>query len=124
MLVETGNRERSSILDYSPLDSRITTLLTGLLSILGLLFLTDIITTQIILRMGGMELNPFMAIVVANPVLHLGIKAAVLLVVFTISIMAEKRIRGSGLFFYGILIPFYICVVLNNMLVIVPHILK
>ena len=39
-------------------------------SILAFLFLLDILTTQVILRMGGVELNPVMAGVVASPILH------------------------------------------------------
>lgn len=93
-----------------------------LLFILGALFLLDIITTQIILRMGGVELNPVMAGIVSNPALHLIIKAVMLLVIFAVSLIAEQRVKGSGIFFYGVLILLYSVVVFNNLLFILPRI--
>ena len=92
------------------------------LIVLGVLFLLDIITTQVILQMGGLELNPMMAGIVANPALHLGIKALSLLAIFVITLAAEQRVRGSGTVFYGILILLYLIVVLNNLIVILPQI--
>jgi hypothetical protein len=96
--------------------------IVAFLLILGILFLLDIATTQIILHMGGIELNPFMAGIVANPALHLCIKAAILLVIFPVSLIAEKRVKGSGALFYGVLITLYIVVLINNLAVIVPQI--
>lgn len=108
--------------EYRPLDHKTVRRIAGLLLVLGTLFLLDIATTQIILRMGGMELNPFMAGIVANPVLHITIKAAILLLVFSVSLIAEQRVKGSGAFFYCVLILLYIAVVLNNLSFIVPRI--
>ena len=105
-----------------PLDPDTVRRSVELLAILGTLFLLDISTTQIILRMGGVELNPLMAGIVANPVLHLGIKAAILLVIFTVSLIAEQRVKGSSAVFYCVLITLYIFVVLNNLFVILPQI--
>ena len=120
---ETGHKARGAFLEYSPLDERTVLHKVELLFLLATLFLLDIMTTQIILRMGGAELNPLMAGVVANPVLHLGIKAIILLLVFLVSLIAEKRVKGSCVFFYGVLILLYSAVVLHNMLFIVPKFL-
>jgi hypothetical protein len=92
------------------------------LLVLGTLFLLDIMTTQIILRHGGIELNPIMAGIVLNPVLHVGIKATILLLVFPVSLFAEQRVKGSSLFLYLVLIALYAGVVINNILIIVPGI--
>jgi hypothetical protein len=94
-----------------------------LLLVLGSLFLLDIATTQVILLMGGVELNPLMEGIVANPVVHLLLKAGILLVIFIVSLIAEQRVRGSGSFFYCVLITLYFFVVLNNLFVLLPRIL-
>ncbi len=107
---------------HRPIEYETLRRIVELLLILGTLFLLDIITTQITLRMGGVELNPFMAGIVANPVLHMGIKAAILLVIFPVSLIAERRVRGSGAVFYCVLILLYILVVANNLSFILPRI--
>jgi len=115
---------RQSFIDHLPLDDEVARRFFELVLILGSLFLLDIVTTEVILVLGGVELNPFMIAVVAHPVLHLAIKAAILLAIFSISLVAEKQVRGSGLFFYCTLITMYIFVVVNNMFVIVPRVLS
>jgi hypothetical protein len=105
-----------------PLDNRTILLIVKLLLILGALFLLDILTTQIILLRGGIELNPIMMGVVANPALHLVIKTAVLLIIFSVSLIAEQRVKGSSAVFYGVLILLYSAVVLNNLVFILPRI--
>jgi hypothetical protein len=117
----TGYPAGGTFTEYPPLDDRTVFRMIELLSILGTLFLLDIVTTQVILRMGGAELNPFMAGVVAYPALHLGIKAAILLLIFSVSLIAEKRVEGSGFIFYGFLILLYGVVVLHNLLFFVPR---
>jgi len=94
-----------------------------LVLILGSLFLLDIVTTEIILLMGGVELNPFMVAVVAHPTIHLALKAAILAVIVIVALVAERQVRGSGVFFYCMLITMYIFVVVNNMFVILPQVL-
>nr|WP_320160200.1 DUF5658 family protein [uncultured Methanoregula sp.] len=106
---------------YRPLDHGMIRRSVELLLVLGILFLLDIATTQIILRMGGVELNPLMTGIVANPALHLVLKAAILLVIFLVSLVAEQRVKGSGFVFYCILIVFYSAVVINNLFVILPQ---
>jgi len=92
--------------------------------ILAGLFLLDILTTHIILLMGGVELNPFMAAVVSDPILHMAIKGAILLMIVPVSIVAERQVRDSGVFFYCLLITMYIFVVVNNIFVLLPKILS
>ena len=91
--------------------------------ILGTLFLLDILTTQAILLWGGIELNPFMVSVVANPLVHAGVKAAILLGIVIVSLVAENKVRGSGVLFYCTLITMYIFVIVNNVFVILPKVL-
>jgi len=112
-----------AFLDLPPLDDETSRRMVNLVLILGMLFLFDIITTHIILRMGGVELNPLMAGIVANPAMHLGIKAAILLVVFPVSVIAEQQVKGSSAFVYCTLIPLYIFIVVNNLFVILPQII-
>jgi len=117
-----GHNVQCAYLEYCPLEDGTFRRIVELLLILGTLFLLDIVTTQIILRMGGVELNPLMAGIVANPVLHLGIKAAILLLIFPVSLIAEQRVKGSSAVFYCVLITLYIFVVVNNAFVILPRI--
>jgi len=116
----TGQNPWSIFPGYRPLDDGTFHKFRELLLILGTLFLLDIVTTGIILRMGGLELNPFMEGIVANPALHLIIKAAILLLIFLVSLVAEQRVERSGVVFYCILITWYIFIVVNNAFVILP----
>ena len=118
----TGHQVKGVFPEYPSLDERTVRHIIELLCILGTLFLLDIVTTQVILWMGGVEQNPFMAGVVANPALHLGIKILILLLIFFASLVAEQRVKGSSIFFYGTLILFYIAVILHNLLFIIPQI--
>jgi hypothetical protein len=107
---------------YRSIDHETLRLIIKLLLILGALFLLDVVTTQIILWMGGAELNPFMTGIVTNPLLHLDIKILLLLVIFPVSLIAEQRVRGSAAFFYCALILLYIVVVVNNLIFILPQV--
>jgi len=109
--------------EYPPGDDDVARRFGDLVLILGSLFLLDIVTTEFILVSGGVELNPFMAAIVTHPVIHLAIKAAILLTIVVVSLAAEKRVRRSGVFFYCTLITMYIFVVVNNLFVIIPQIL-
>jgi hypothetical protein len=117
-----GHNIHYTFLEYRPLDDGTSRQIVELLLILGTLFLLDIVTTEIILWMGGVELNPLMAGIVANPALHLGIKAAILFLIFLVSLIAEQRVKGSGACFYCILITLYVFVFVNNAFVILLHI--
>ena len=112
---------RTTIRTYGPLSHETERRIVILLLILGALFLLDILTTQIILRTGGIELNPLMTGIVANPALHLVIKATILILIFPVSLIAEQRVKGSGTIFYCALITLYSFVIINNMLIILPR---
>jgi hypothetical protein len=117
-----GISGQCTFLEYRPLDDAATHRIVGLLIILGTLFMLDIVTTQIILWVGGAELNPLMTGIVLNPALHLGIKAAILLIIFIVSLVAEKQVRGSSVVFYCTLISLYFFIVFNNIVIILPRI--
>lgn len=85
------------------------------------LFLLDIGTTQFILLLGGMELNPLMTGVVTIPALHLAVKSTILLAVVLVAVQAERYVRGSSAYFYTVLITLYIFIVVNNLFVILPR---
>jgi Domain of unknown function (DUF5658) len=119
---EPGPQVGSVSTIYRPLDSETVRRSVELLLILSTLFLLDVVTTQIVLRMGGVELNPLMEGIVAHPALHLGIKILLLLVIFPVSLIAEQRLRGSAAFFYCVLILLYIVVDMNNLFVILPQV--
>lgn len=93
-------------------------------SVLSILFLLDILTTQAILRMGGVELNPLMAGVVTTPLMHVTLKCGVLIMIIPVALTAEDRVRGSGIVLYVTLIAMYVVVIINNATVLLPHITR
>jgi hypothetical protein len=93
-------------------------------SVLAVLFMIDILSTQIILSMGGVELNPVMAGIVATPLLHLILKCGILLMVIPVALIAEARVKGSGVALYVALIVMYTVVIINNAAVLLPHIAR
>jgi hypothetical protein len=109
-------------LDYRPVDDTTNRRITEFSLILAALFLLDILTTQLILWLGGIELNPAMAGIVTSPLVHLVIKAGTLFLITLVSLVAETRVRGSSITFYCILITFYLFVIVNNAFVLIPHI--
>ena len=90
--------------------------------ILAALFILDIVTTHLILWLGGIELNPVMAGIVTSPLLHTMVKAATLLLIITVSLIAEANVKGSTIGFYAAIIALYILVLVNNTLALVPRI--
>ena len=90
--------------------------------VLADLFLLDILTTQLILNMGGIELNPLMTGVVTAPVMHILLKIGIALCVIPIALNAEARVKGSGIALYAALIVMYTVVIINNTSVLIPHI--
>jgi hypothetical protein len=90
--------------------------------ILAALFILDIVTTHLILWLGGMELNPVMAGIVTSPLAHACIKAATLLLIVLVSLIAEANVRGSTIGFYAAIIALYLLVLVNNTLVLVPRV--
>jgi hypothetical protein len=98
--------------------------LFSLLAPLGVLFLLDIFTTYLILQLGGIELNPLMAGVVQNPLIHLAVKTAALLMVVPVSLVAEKYVKGSGTALICTIITMYLFVLVNNAFELLPQILR
>lgn len=90
--------------------------------ILAALFLLDIATTHLILWLGGIELNPVMAGIVTSPLAHTVVKAATLLLIVAVSLIAEANVKGSTIGFYAAIITLYILVLVNNTIVLVPRI--
>jgi len=96
---------------------------TGLLLVPGifsliLLFSVDIITTEMILTLGGSELNRLMAGVVAYPVAHIALKGIVLVYITGVCMWAEKKITQSGVTAMAVIVSFYVVVALHNMSVL------
>jgi len=91
--------------------------------VLADLFLLDILTTQLILNLGGIELNPLMAGIVTLPLLHIVLKTGIVLCIIPVALVAESRVKGSGMVLYAALILMYTIVVLNNAAVLLPRIL-
>lgn len=90
--------------------------------ILAALFALDIITTHVILWLGGIELNPLMAGIVSAPLAHASVKAATLLLIVTVSLIAEANVRESTIGFYAVIITLYLLILVNNTIALVPHI--
>jgi hypothetical protein len=109
--------------DYRPVDDATNRRITEFALILAALFLLDILTTQVIIWLGGIELNPVMTGVVASPVIHIALKSAILLLIILVSVIAEKEVHGSSVIFYCVLITLYIFVVVNNVFAILPQLL-
>ena len=91
--------------------------------VLADLFLLDVLTTQLILGMGGIELNPVMTGIVTTPALHVLLKIGIVLCIIPVALNAEARIKGSGMALYATLIVMYTIVVLNNTSVLIPRII-
>jgi len=89
------------------------------LLIIGILQGADFVTTQYALSMGSQEGNPFMAAIVADPLLLLNAKVFVVLVAAATGLHALKhkahRIGIAGL---AVVIGFYCLVIGNNTLAI------
>ena len=109
-------------LNYRLADPTIERRITEFSLILAALFMLDIITTQLILRLGGIELNPAMAGVVTSPLVHIAIKAGTLLLIIVVAIIAEKKVKGSAIAFYCVIITLYLFVIVNNTFVLIPHV--
>ena len=109
-------------LDYRPVDETINRRITEFSLILAALFLLDILSTQIILWLGGIELNPAMSGAVTSPLMHIAIKAGTLLLIIIVSLIAESKVKGSAIGFYCVIITLYIFVIVNNTFVLVPHV--
>jgi len=112
---------RFGILDYSPANRIIDRRITDFTLLLATLFVLDIITTHAILRLGGVELNPAMAGIVASPFVHIAVKACTLLLIIIVALIAETKVKGSSIAFYSTIVTLYLFVIVNNAFVLVPQ---
>lgn len=89
-------------------------LLLYLLGFLGLLFINDVILTEWILAVGGVEYNPFMVALTANPLYHLGVKLVAFLIITLLVYGAERFQKSSGCLITSFAIGMYIVVNLHS----------
>jgi hypothetical protein len=94
-----------------------------LLLVLYFLCFLDVLTTILILRYGGTELNPFMTIFAVSPVMHLLLKWLVVFILFLLASASEQKIRNSGVIIMGITCVWYLFVVVHNSSVILTQFL-
>jgi len=107
-------------LEYRTADPAIDRRVAEFTLILAILFLLDIISTQIILMQGGVEFNPVMIAVVANPPVHYAIKGVTLLLISIVALIAEKKVRGSAIPFYCMIVLMYLAVFVHNSFALIP----
>jgi hypothetical protein len=90
--------------------------------VISLLFLylvcfLDVVTTSLVIAKGGIELNPLMELFAGSPFLHLLLKWLVVFFIFIAASYCEQKIRNSGLFIMGIMILWFLFVVIHNVFV-------
>lgn len=82
--------------------------------LLSVLFSLDIITTTIILKLGGVELNSVMTPIVSSMPLHALLKWAVVVFIVTIARWCDEKVKNCGLLMLTIVIIWYGIVIWNN----------
>ncbi|MFZ0004288.1 MAG: DUF5658 family protein [Methanoregula sp.] len=90
--------------------------------VISLLFLycvcfLDVATTSMIIAKGGIELNPLMELFAGSPFLHLLLKWLVVFFIFIAASYCEQKIHISGLFIMGVMILWFLFVVIHNVFV-------
>ena len=92
----------------------------GFLSvILAGLFLADVITTALILEMGGSELNPLMIDIVSHPWLHSVVKFIAALLVIAVACYTERLKKNAGAAILFIACSIFLLVVAHNVCVLI-----
>lgn len=110
--VQTGPQNEFSLYRSDQgLDNRI--LISA--GILAVLFVLDVLTTEIILSDGGVEYNPFMAGIVQNPLIHILIKLLLLILVVIAAQYSEDTLKGSSMTLFIIVIGWYLICIGNNL---------
>jgi hypothetical protein len=84
---------------------------------LYLLCFLDVTTTSTIISHGGVEINPLMVFFAGSPFLHLLLKWLVVFFIFVVASWCEQKVRNSGLFIMGLMIVWFLFVVIHNALV-------
>ena len=92
----------------------------GFLSIvLAGLFLADVVTTALILEMGGSELNPLMIDIVGHPWLHSVVKFIAALFVVAVACYADHIKKNAGAVILIIACSIFLVVVAHNICVLI-----
>ncbi|HQA80855.1 MAG TPA: DUF5658 family protein [Methanoregulaceae archaeon] len=84
--------------------------------ILGVLLNLDVLTTSLVISLGGYEMNPLMAGVVGVPMIHLFVKWLVLIFVVLVATFSDRIMNGTGICVMCVIIGWYSLVVANNTL--------
>jgi hypothetical protein len=87
------------------------------LLLLYILCFLDVSTTSIIISHGGAELNPLMDFFAGSPFLHLLLKWLFVLFIFIVASWCDRRVHNSGIFIMGLMIVWFLFVVIHNALV-------
>jgi hypothetical protein len=84
------------------------------LVILGVLLILDVLTTSLVLSVGGYETNVLMEGIVTIPVVHLFLKWLFLVFVVIAARFCERIVQGTGLYIMCVIIGWYTLVIANN----------
>ena len=84
--------------------------------ILGVLLNLDVLTTSLVISLGGYEMNPIMAGVVGVSMIHLFVKWLVLVFVVLVATLSDRIMNGAGICVMCVIIGWYSLVVANNTL--------
>jgi hypothetical protein len=93
-------------------------LLIFLLFLYGVCFL-DVATTTMVLSQGGIELNPLMEKFAGSPLMHLLLKWLVVFFIFLAASYCEQKLRKSGIIILGVMILWFLVVVIHNVFILV-----
>lgn len=91
---------------------------SALIAVLGGLAALDVATTQVILSLGGRELNPVMTSIASSPALLFMVKAIACVVVLVLTWRSEGLVPGAGRLIAGAGIVTLLAPVLYNLMVI------
>jgi hypothetical protein len=83
----------------------------------------DVLTTSLIISRGGYEINPLMVPIVAVPQIHMIFKWLFVTFVAGIAAISERTFPRAGLLMMGVIIFWYIIVVIHNVIVMVSILL-
>jgi NADH:ubiquinone oxidoreductase subunit H len=92
----------------------------ALFSLLALLLVLDIVTTNEILTLGGVEYNPVMSIVVGSPFVHVVVKGIFLACMFCWAKWWNGRFPHAGVYILSVLCGWFLIVVGHNLSALAP----
>lgn len=111
-----GSRVRNLLQDFTRANNENLVEFFALV-ILGVLLLLDVLTTSLVLSVGGYETNVFMEGIVTIPVVHLFLKWLFLVFVVMMARFCDRIVQGTGLYIMCVIIGWYSLVIANNTLV-------